>query len=186
MHTFEEEVLPWLKKLLKRKRTYATFFEWPDKSVKECGIVQTLIDSVSGDAYQIDSLNSHSPDPPDCTCKNISGGLVALEVVEFVLEEAVERSARGEKVWVWWEPERVRRHIQHLLKVKDEKEFDGGPYAEIVIVIHTDEPALTADDAHAALSGIIFGPFDQITRAFLLFSYVPSRDYEAIELSLET
>ena len=74
--------------------------------------------------------------------------------------------------------------MDELLARKDRKTFNGGPYADIAVVIHTDEPTLTPDEARDALKHAAFGPFKQVTRAFLLFSYMPGKGYEVLQLSL--
>ena len=109
---------------------------------------------------------------------------MAFEVVELVSQEAVERNEKGEYVYRWWDPEDIRAKVGELLLHKDGKIFSGGPYANIAVVIHTDEPALIADDAREALAGVTFGPFRQLTRAYLMFSYMPGKGYEAIPLSV--
>src|SRR5690606_35040917 len=132
-------------------RKHASFFDWPDKRLKELGIVEELIEAVGAQGYVLADPHTHEPDPPDCVCSDAAGNLVALEVVELVSQDAVERNARGENVYRWWEPDDIRLAIESLLRRKDEKTFHGGPYADIAVVIHTDEPVLMADEVREAL-----------------------------------
>jgi hypothetical protein len=53
--------------MVEKRRCYAAFFDWPDKKVKELGIVKTLLASLEVEG----SCPFHSPaasekDPPDC------------------------------------------------------------------------------------------------------------------------
>ena len=171
---------------LARRRKYAAFFEWPDKDVKELGIVRELVSSLESNAgYVLKEPRINRPDPPDCVCSNSAGESVALEVVELVSEEAVRLNAQGHEVYRDWRPGDLPAELSKLLATKDKKTFHGGPYSEIAVVVFTDELALTYADAAKELETIRFGRFDQIDRAFLMFSYVPGQGYPVIALSLD-
>ena len=169
---------------MRKQRKYASFYEWPDKRIKEFGIVQELVQSLATQGFDLGDPQVHHSDPPDCVCEDGAGNLVALELVELVSQEAIERNEKGEHVYRWWEPADIRSEVAKLLARKDAKKFGGGPYSGIAVVIHTDEPALTADEAREALTGTVFGPFEQVTRAFLMFSYMPSKGHEVLQLSV--
>jgi hypothetical protein len=169
---------------MKKHRTYASFYEWPEKRVKELGVANELVESLATHGIDYRDVRLHEPDPPDCVCVDGVGRSVALELVELVSRQAIEANQRGENVYRWWEPEDIRNEVSALLSRKDAKVFSGGPYAEIAVVIFTDEPALTADEARRALIGLTFGPFTQLTRAFLMFSYMPGKGHEVLQLSV--
>jgi len=170
---------------MKKARKYASFFEWHDKPTKEFGIVEELLQSLSVDGFTLRDPRIYEQDPPDCVCVDGTEQLVAVEVVELISQEAIERNEKGEEVYFWWKPSDICIEVGKLLARKDAKSFNGGPYAEVAVLIHTDEPALTADAAREALEGVDFGPFNQLTRAFLMFSYMPGKGYEVLPLSLE-
>ena len=68
---------------------------------------------------------------------------------------------------------------------KDRKVFHGGPYAEVIACLFTDEPALSVKFAAQELTGKVFGPVAQLTSAYLLFSYQPAtKSYPALRLEL--
>jgi hypothetical protein len=167
-----------------KRRKYAAFYDWHDKQIKELGIVKDFVESVAAYGIQLKDPHLQEPDPPDCVCVDAAGKFVALEVVELVSQEAVERNEQGEKVYRWWEPDNIRGEIAKLLSRKDTKRFYGGPYADIGVLIHTDEPVLNANETRDALAGIAFGPFDQLTRAFLMFTYMPGKGREILQLSV--
>jgi hypothetical protein len=169
-------------------RQYASFFEWPDRQIKELGVVRELLTSLNNAA----NLGLHSPsiydqDPPDCNCKNREGNNVAIEVTEIVCSEAVRLNAQGQKVYRNWKSGELTTHIEHLLTEKDKKNYHGGPYVSIFACLFTDEPMLTVDFVKAELETVRFGPFSQLTSAFLLFSYDPtSKSYPVIPLNFKT
>lgn len=169
---------------MRKCRRYASFFEWPNKQLKELGIVDELLTSLGSNGPQLSDARANSPDPPDCVCLDAAGNEVAVEVVELVSEEAVRRNARGEDVYRWWKPEDIRMALGALLSRKDAKSFHGGPYQDIVVLIFTDEPVLSAVEVREALAGVEFGPLRQVTLGFLMFSYMPSKGYEVIHLPL--
>ena len=89
--------------ILTKGRQYASFFEWPDKQIKELGVVRELLATLNNTT----NLGLHSPciyepDPPDCICKNSQGNDVAIEVTEVVCSEAARLNAKGQKVYRVW------------------------------------------------------------------------------------
>jgi hypothetical protein len=109
--------------------------------------------------------------------------LVAVEVAEVVCEEAARRTAQGEQVMRVWRSGELKTHVADLLTVKDGKSFHGGPYAEIVISLFTDEPMITLEQAKSELADTSFGPYKQLTSAFLVLSYDPStKSYPVVPL----
>jgi hypothetical protein len=85
-----------------------------------------------------------------------------------------------------WNPGDLTVHIGHRLNEKDKKTYHGGPYAETVACLFTDEPMLTLPQATSELSVQRFGPFKQITSGFLVFSYDPNtKSYPIIELTFQ-
>ena len=168
-------------------RQYAPFFEWFDKGRKELGVVEELLASINrATPAGLHSPKIHKPDPPDCVCLDSEGRLVAMEVTEVVCSEAARLTARGESVMRVWRPGELTQHVERLLSTKDQKTYHGGPYEQIAVALFTDEPMLTFEDAIGELEGRLFGPFRQLTAAFLLMSYVPSsKSYPVIPLRVQ-
>lgn len=167
-------------------KRYASFFEWHDKRMKELGVVETLIDALNRSAgLGLYAAQEFTPDPPDCVCLNRHGELVAIEVAEVVCETATRLTAQGHKVHRQWNPGEFAKHVAKELADKDRKRFNGGPYAEVIACLFTDEPALAVEQASSELLPCTFGPITQLTSAYLLFSYVPSsKTYPVIRLAL--
>jgi hypothetical protein len=171
--------------LLSEGRQYAPFFEWPKKGGKELGVAEEFVASLNAQSgLRLSNLQLQHPDPPDLTCMNARGERVAIEVAEVVCEEAVRRTVKGEEVLRVWHPGDLTTSVTALLRRKDDKIFHGGPFAHIFVCLFTDEPMLTLDSAPAELATAHFGPFKQVTGAFLLFSYQPStQSYPVITLA---
>jgi hypothetical protein len=165
-------------------KDYASFFEWHNKGQKELGVVEELIVALNrGANLGLHAPSEFSPDPPDCVCLSASGGTVAIEVAEVVCEEATRLNAKGSHVYRQWRPGELTTHIARQLADKDQKTFHGGPYQSIVACLFTDEPALTVADAESELAAQRFGPFSQLSAAYLLFSYQPATQlYPVVEL----
>lgn len=167
-------------------KSYAAHFEWPEKDQKELGVAEELVAALErSGARKLSSLQPFSPDPPDCICLDSDGRSVAIEVAEFVCETATRLNAQGHDVCRQWQAGEVTTAVADQLAAKDAKTFHGGPYHEIVACLFTDEPALTFDHALRELGCAQFGPFAQLSAAYLLFSYDPgSKAYPLVTLKL--
>ena len=174
------------------RRKYATHFEWPDKQIKELGVVKDWLRSMESKGEAEYSNPSSVPnDPPDCVVQDREGREVAVEVVEFVSKEAIEENqgkAREDQVYRDWRPNEVIKEINCIIQKKDGKTFHGGPYAKKILVIFTDEDTLFSSRFEYAklLPKRSFGPVKQIDEAYFLFSYAGfDEGYPYIKLSLE-
>ena len=164
------------------RRGYATFFEWPDKQLKEQDIVQTLLRSMKSKSegkYFGPVRPPSSGDPPDCVVSDRDGNPVGVEVTEFVSGEAIERNRREglegiNRIIRNWEPAEVIEEIDRIIQKKDGKTFKGGPYAKKILLIFTDEDTLISRRFEYAkrLPEQSFGPVNQIDEVYFLFSYV--------------
>lgn len=168
-------------------KTYASFFEWHDKGQKELGVVEELVVALNRTAnLGLHSEREFSPDPPDCVCLNAAGEPVAVEVAEIVCEKAARLTAQGALVYRQWSPGELASHVARKLAEKDRKVYHGRPYQSIIACLFTDEPALTIEQATAELSSMVFGPFQQLSAAYLLFSYQPStKSYPVVQLRFQ-
>ncbi|MGE5624054.1 MAG: hypothetical protein ACM3ZT_00745 [Bacillota bacterium] len=173
-------------------RKYASFFEWPDKQTKELGIVESLHEAL--DENEVGWFGNLDIGPgsykaPDCVAHTQSKKLIAIEVTELVSKEAIEinQNAKSEykRVYKNWKVPEVADELRSRLLEKDKKRYYGGPYSDVVIVIHTDELTIDYETYKVALNEVSFGPFENITKAYLLFSYAPRVGYcPYIELNL--
>ena len=168
-------------------KTYASFFEWRDKGQKELGVVEELVVALNRSAkLGLHAPREFSPDPPDCVCLNSAGQLVAIEVAEVVCEEAARLNAKGSQVYRHWKAGELAIHVAGVLAGKDQKTFHGGPYQSIIACLFTDEPALSLAQAESELASQVFGPFSQLSAAYLLFSYQPAtQSYPIVELHVQ-
>jgi hypothetical protein len=171
--------------LLNKGRRYASFFEWPEKEGKEFGVAEEFVETLNAETrLGLSNLQLQRPDPPDLICTGAAGDRVAIEIAEVVSEEAVRRTAAGEQVLRVWRSGDLRSSVSVLLQRKDRKRFHDGPFSQIFVCLFTDEPMLTFEAARAELDKAKFGPFKQITGAFLLFSYQPStKTYPLLKLA---
>jgi len=91
-----------------------------------------------------------------------------------------------EHVYRDWRPVEVLDAVRERLKEKDSKTLHGGPFDEIVVVIHTDEPVISPREYESVLRYDIFCGLHQITVAYVFFSYDPEQQgYPLVSLQLE-
>ena len=156
-------------------KRYASFFDWRDRQQAELGVVEELVSALADRGERrFSTPQSYKPDPPDCVCLNEDGQRVAVEVTEVVCSKAVSANAQGHEVYRNWRPGELYEHLAQQLRAKDQKSFHGGPYREIVVCLFTDEPLLTINRVTKELEASVFGPYAQVTAAYLLVSYDPS------------
>jgi hypothetical protein len=160
------------------KQRYAGFWEDKSKLTKEGGILQSFLDArekVGLPPYR--SCAACRPDPPDFTAQTLNGAEVAIELTELVSEEAIglniAAGAARPAVYADWRPNELLSAIRDCVGKKDAKQWHGGPYAEKIIVIHTDEPVLSMQEHGPILASTSFPQPLQITTGFVLFSYDP-------------
>lgn len=176
-----------LLEIIGKERKYAGFFDWPDKPLKERGVVLDLLESMGySKSNPVRNLRPADQDPPDIV-GDVSEHLVGFEVTELVDEAAARLNAQGHDVWRSWEKADVLQHIQQILKVKDSKTYCGGPYKRLALVIHTDEPLIDPRDFVAVIEEHRFVKPEKITEAYVLFSYEPgTQGYPVVKLAFES
>jgi hypothetical protein len=169
------DILPLILNARKKRKGYATFFDWPNKATKEKGVVRALLDAMDakGESHGIAHLKTSPVDPPDCIGVLTNGELVGFEVTELVDQKTVEMNPRGRGAWKEWPSSELIEKLKQIARKKDSKHFQGGPYSKIVLVIHTDEPMVRSADCDSILRGQVFGRCRQITEVYLLLSYAP-------------
>lgn len=173
---------------LNKGRRYAAFWESLDKDVKEIGAGKEFVTSLHAQFdVELCDLSLQRPDPPDLIGIDENGLRVGVELAEVVCRETVERNEKGEEVFRVWRTGELSAALSDALSRKDRKTYYGGPLVQLYVCLFTDEPALTPDSARAELATAQFGPFEKITRSFLLFSYDPgTKTYPMLELTHRT
>jgi hypothetical protein len=174
----------------KHSKGYATFWDWPNKQVKERGIVRDLLKSISAERgeHGVSKLwsNPNPNETPDVFAVAISGELIAFEVTELVDQKTIEQKKRGAWRVKKWHSQELQKKLQCIIAEKDAKTFRGGPFAKVVLIIYTDEPRLKCAFCADAIASKKFGPCQVITEIYLLFSYVPRRkSYPYIRLEID-
>jgi hypothetical protein len=173
-----------------QRRHYAEFFDWPDKRVKELGIVKTLLESMEAEGFcPFHSPDAVEKDPPDCVACDQHGKAVAFEVTELVSEKAVKMNKEGREVYFDWNPAAVVEAVEKILEKKGAQltKVDRTRFSEVVFVIHTDEPTILFQEYRPLLGTWAFQAVPSIDRAYILFSHNPSlkEKYGHVQLALE-
>ncbi len=180
--------MPWLQEIIdiiKRQRKHASFFEGPQKDIKELFVVKCLIESLEkAGCYSYFDPNSTVKDPPDCVAQDNNGKLVGIEVSELVDLKTVRDAQQNKAYPKYWDKQEIIDKIQSIILKKDQKKFHGGPYSSIILVIFTDETFLDSDDIIPYLQQHEFQKTKQIGEIYLLFSYDPRyRTYPYLKLN---
>jgi len=102
---------------LKRIRRYMSFFEWPEKQIKELTVLRYLLESMCKDGdRRYHSPHSSQQDPPDCIAYTEVGDMVGIEVTELVSETAIRENQKGNEIYRDWRPAEVTARIGELLQ----------------------------------------------------------------------
>lgn len=176
-----------LLKSLSKMRKYASHFDWHNKQRKELGVVEALFEGMKAAGASI----YHSPkyskkDPPDCVAEDNDGEIIGIEVTELVDEQAISENQKGTRVYRDWETHKVINAIKEILKEKDTKNYIGGPYFKLILIIFTDELTISSERYSLILNSKVFPTCKQINEVYFLFSYDPGiKSYPYIHLKLE-
>jgi hypothetical protein len=80
-------------KILRSRRQYASYWEWRDQASTEASVLETYCQTRERQGMpRFESLERPSQDPPDFLARLEGGGLVGIELTEFVCDEAVRRN----------------------------------------------------------------------------------------------
>ncbi len=159
-----------LMRILKQQRKYVGFWEWPDSKMKELAIIEEFLASLAG----CGGPSLYSPQfaekvPPDIVANDAQGRMVGLEVTHLS-EEALKRDEEGKAFLRDWTVEEIIEEIEKRIEERDSKTYHGGPYVDLLLLIHTDEPTICYEDYSARLESHVF-TLQQLTKVYLLFSY---------------
>jgi hypothetical protein len=160
--------------MIQRQRPHANFFAWPDrspvgKSVAECGTVSSLLESMelAGDR-RFTRLRASRDAWPDCLLDDPGGREIAVEVTELVDSAALSGQPANR---INWSGSVFIKAIEELLLHKDRRSFRHRKGGGVLLVIHTDEPALIPRDYGPLLDSFVFPATRNIREAYFLFSF---------------
>lgn len=178
MTELDPEVMKIMREAVERQRPYADYFGFAvDRGMAELGVAEELCEALKAEGKPLaGDLKSRGQgnDPPDCEGTGENGGCIGIEVTELVDGDAIRRAKAGDVYdWAEWPREKLIAAIQDRLTDKDGKldKAKGGPYAEHVVVIHTDEPLLNLERVRTLIASEHFRPMARVSRAFLLLGY---------------
>jgi hypothetical protein len=162
--------------MTEKPRGYADFFDWPEKRLKENGVVQSFAEmrSILG-LPPLVNIESRE-DPPDCQAFDVDGRLIGIEVSELIDKEFLSSLKKGKrKDWAaTWDYQKLIDLVAERIDRKGRAKPKGGPYASYLLVIFTDEPNLNLQWCQSALVNYRFARPGVIDEAYLLMSYAPS------------
>jgi hypothetical protein len=173
-----ESIADELDAVIRKRRKYSAFFDWPDKKIKEWDVVCELLRSMRarGDYRYTNKVESVDDDWPDCVIRDVGGVQVGVEVTELVDQKAIEMCERGNNVYREWSDQAVREKVAQILNRKDEKAHHGDLYGKLILVIHNDEIDLPSFRLFPILDASPFPRTRNIDEAYIICSYEPKLD----------
>lgn len=174
-----DEVGKSLLEAVAKRRGYAGFFDWPEKSLKEWGIVQTFREEIERERGPLIASGKQLPGghehlPPDYQLTTHSGEEWGIEVTELVEQKAIEQTKRGVDVFAYWPDEALQAKFTDIVGGKDRaNNVSGGPFDRYVLLVHVDECMLPADRLSAVLGAMTFRT-QLIDEIYILVSYDPA------------
>ena len=182
----DDEILAHVRAQGDKKRKHAAFFDWHDRSafgkgIAESGIVDELLEAMQAQGRRdYRNLGASGEEWPDVWLQESGGRRVACEVAELVDEVALP--AGHARTWTATE---VVDRLQAKIRTKGLRSLGGPKGDKSILLIHTDESTLNADNVPVLLTDVMFTKPSTIGRVFFLLSYDPNRGgYRYFELQL--
>lgn len=185
-----------LRELARRQRVYAPMREGGTKEQKELAVVTDWLETMTRDGNDLyTGPRTADKDPPDCLVQTKAGALVGVEVAELVCQVAIElneqaRPGRGQRpslenmVHGQWTRSSFINAVADRIEDKDRKAYLGGPFAELILLLHTDEPLLVSEQCDEWLRGYTFPKCAQLTSGYFVHAYRPMVGYPVTQLRL--
>ena len=92
-------------------------------------------------------------------------------MTELVSEKAIRQNQSGKQIYCDWALSEVLAATDGLLKSKDSRPFQGGPYSRRVTIIFTDEITIPFEQYRPLLLNHCFAGLPNTDEAYFLFSY---------------
>lgn len=167
-----------LSEAIAKRRGYADYFDWPEKGIKEWGVVQKFKEEFEKEHGSVIASEMQHPGgyehlAPDYQLNMTTGEIWGIEITELVNQQAIEKTKRGQNVFALWPDDELQLSFRKLVAGKDKPEnVSGGPYSWYVLLVHVDECMLPADRLSAVLGMMIFDT-RLIDEIYVLVSYDP-------------
>ena len=178
----EHEIVAAMRVARAKSRGYADFFGWPtNRDLEELGVLRSFAESLEAkNSLFFTNLKTRERpnDPPDCEAIDLEGQRIAFEVTELVDPDAIKAfKAGGTYDFAEWPTEKFFSRLSERLLTKDASynSLKDAPYpGGYVIVVFTDEPALSRLTIEALLKNWQPPNLNFTSSAYLILSYDPS------------
>lgn len=162
---------------IEKTRGYADFFDWPDKSAKERGIAQTFVEELErthGSTFKFGKQHPGGANhAPDFQLNTTKGEIWGVEITELVSQDCVHEAKRGKSTLAAWSDQDLAQTLQRIVARKDRPEnVRGGPYERYILLVHSDEPMLSAERLPGVLRSLELKT-QLIDQIYVLLSYDP-------------
>lgn len=178
-----------------KHRPHAGHFHSDTKAGSDLNVAEEFVEcALPDDGAPFQSLRTCGTDPPDCEAIDSAGRRIAIEVTDLVDGNAIQHAKRGRdtrkttkksKPDVKVEPWSARRfgaRVLDLLRKKDGKTLKNGPFAEYLVLIACDEPALDRETVMAYLAALKRPQLVNVHRAYLVLYDAMAQAYALFRL----
>jgi hypothetical protein len=173
--------------LMNKSNGYSGIFNYNnivDKRLVEKSTIEEWCRSIKAElGIEVGVPQPIDEDPPDFNV-SINGQLFSVELVQLVDENHKKRAVKGESQFAGklfndtqWSVERLLSKLNAIIHKKGDKYSRDGLSVD-VLLMHTDEPWLTSEQARTWLNNATINTHPSIHRVFLMFTYEPGRDVE--------
>ncbi len=183
------EILQSVEKYHSLKRKHASFYDWPDKQIKEAGIVDIFLDPENHKgAHDYVSFSIPSSDPPDAVIYKENEEESLLEITELVNQNAIESQIKGESAYSsecqkWLELDYFQKQLNERIQTKNKKcTALFSEKTNVQLLLFTDEMWLESIYEEHFNTGVSIESHD-FSDVWLMLSYSPStKTYLIIQL----
>lgn len=179
----DREITDRLKRASRLRRKHASYYDWPDKAVKEGGIVRCFLDPDNHrgqHSFTCGRLPEPGRDPPDAWVCSPGNRETALEVIELVVENAItaqidgDRHSQESEEARWSHPTYFEDQVNDRIRTKDDKCDKLFARHPVQLLLHSDETCVAeCYRDHLQSVEIDARRFD---RVWLLLSYDPTTE----------
>jgi hypothetical protein len=139
--------------ILKNLRPVNGYWAYGDKRVGEPNTASEILKSAG---FLVERLVARpdGQDPPDCEGA-VDHSHAGIEVTELVHRKRLQRSLAGRFTRFTWDGPDFAAALQNIIDKKggDGPRWQGGPYGQRLLVVHTDEPDLNSNIVSRFLDG---------------------------------
>jgi hypothetical protein len=172
-----DELLQTIQNLRSLKRQHASFYDWPEKQIKESGIIDEFLDPNNHKGiHDYVSFSIPDNDPPDAIIYKNDDEEALLEITELVNQQAIESQINNDSTYLsesqkWLDRSYFEKQLNEIIQIKNQKcTALFNQTNNVQLLLHTDEVWLEAYYKKHFEAGVTIQPHS-FTNIWLMLSY---------------